>query len=402
MEENKKNKIPNVPNLRFNSFFAEYEHTTLNRFLKTNPVRNKEERFSKNDVLSVSGELGVVNQIEHLGRSYAGESVALYHILRKGQIVYTKSPLAESPYGIIKLNRFEDGIVSTLYAVYDVLNKADCRYIEHYFAYKPRLNNYLRPIVRIGAKHDMKIGNDEVLNNYVSFPSKEEQKKISDFLDLIDQRIETQNKIIEKYESLIKPLFETLNSNANIDITIKELGSYVSADLLSWNDMNDVGEPAIIYGQLFTDYKYIIDKVISKTERRIKTKTKDNDLLFPASTTVDSLSLIAPSSIKIPGVIIGGDMFKIELDKDKFDSDYMSFLINCSLNKKIAKYAQGSTIIHLHYEDIKLFRMKICDIEKQKEISKQMKALLEKISIERSAIELLQKQKKYFLDNLFI
>ena len=95
-------------------------------------------------------------------------------------------------------------------------------------------------------------------------------------------------------------------------------------------------------------------------------------------------------------------MFKIELDKDKFDSDYMSFLINCSLNKKIAKYAQGSTIIHLHYEDIKLFRMKICDIEKQKEISKQMKVLLEKISVEKSVIELFQKQKKYFLDNLFI
>ena len=192
--------------MRFNSFFAEYERTTLNGFLKTNKVRNKEEKFSKSDVLSVSGELGVINQIEHLGRSYAGESVALYHILRTGQIVYTKSPLAESPYGIIKLNRNEDGIVSTLYAVYDVLNKADCRYIEHYFAYKPRLNNYLRPIVRIGAKHDMKIGNDEVLKNYVNFPSKEEQQKISDFLDLINQRIDTQNKIIEKCKSLINQI----------------------------------------------------------------------------------------------------------------------------------------------------------------------------------------------------
>ena len=402
MEENKKNKIPNVPTLRFNSFTSSYVRTKLSRHLKTNPERNKNKFFSKYDVLSVSGEIGVVNQIKHLGRSYAGESVAPYHILKVGQIVYTKSPLAESPYGIIKLNRFEDGIVSTLYAVYDVLNNSDGKYIEHYFSYKPRLNNYLRPIVRIGAKHDMKIGNDEVLDNYVYFPEKSEQEKIAQFLDFLDERISTQNKIIEKYKSLIKPLFETLNSNTNINIAIKELGPYVSADLLSWNDMNHVGEPAIIYGQLFTDYKYIIEKVISKTERKIKTKTKDNDLLFPSSTTVDSLSLIAPSSIKIPGVIIGGDMFKIELDKEKFDSDYISFLINCSLNKKIAKYAQGSTIIHLHYEDIKLFQMKICGIEKQKEISKQMKVLLEKISVERSIMELLLKQKKYFLANLFI
>ena len=247
-----------------------------------------------------------------------------------------------------------------------------------------------------------KINKEEIGECLCFAPNINYQRKIGQFLLLIDERIGTQNKIIEKYKSLIKPLFETLNSNTNINIAIKELGPYVSADLLSWNDMNHVGEPAIIYGQLFTDYKYIIEKVISKTERKIKTKTKDNDLLFPSSTTVDSLSLIAPSSIKIPGVIIGGDMFKIELDKEKFDSDYISFLINCSLNKKIAKYAQGSTIIHLHYEDIKLFQMKICGIEKQKEISKQMKVLLEKISVERSIMELLLKQKKYFLANLFI
>ena len=273
---------------------------------------------------------------------------------------------------------------------------------------KEFLKNYLGSSFCVAQYKKMAAGgvvtnlNKELVSNAtIKYPSKNTQDKIASFLMKIDERIRTQNKIIEKYKSLIKPLFEALNSNANINVAIKELGSYVSADLLSWNDMNDVGEPAIIYGQLFTDYKFIIEKVISKTERKIKTKTKDNDLLFPSSTTVDSLSLIAPSSIKIPCVIIGG-MFKIELDKEKFDSDYISFLINCSLNKKIAKYAQGSTIIHLHYEDIKLFQMKICDIEKQKEISKQMKVLLEKISVERSIMELLQKQKKYFLANLFI
>lgn len=192
--------------MRFRSFSAGYEKGRLSKYLITNPERNKNGSFSKLDVLSVSGELGVVNQIKHLGRSYAGESVAPYHILRTGQIVYTKSPLAESPYGIIKLNRFEDGIVSTLYAVYDVLKNADGRYIEHYFAHKPRLNNYLRPIVRIGAKHDMKIGNNEVLANYVYFPQKEEQEKIADFLDLLNLRIETQNKIIREQNSYILSL----------------------------------------------------------------------------------------------------------------------------------------------------------------------------------------------------
>ncbi len=73
------------------------------------------------------GDLGIVNQIELLGRSYAGESLTPYHIVDINYIVYTKSPLAEYPYGIIKTNRYRPGIVSTLYAVYKSSNYADNR-----------------------------------------------------------------------------------------------------------------------------------------------------------------------------------------------------------------------------------------------------------------------------------
>ena len=166
-----------------------------------NKERNKDNRFSKKDVLSVSGEVGIVNQIELLGRSFAGKEVSDYHIVKKGNVVYTKSPLKEFPYGIIKVNRGTDGIVSTLYAVYDVLDNTDGRFIEYYFANKDRINRYLKPIVRIGAKHDMKIGNEEVLLNTIKIPSYYEQKRVSDFLDIISKRIETQSRIIEEWKS---------------------------------------------------------------------------------------------------------------------------------------------------------------------------------------------------------
>lgn len=78
--------------------------------------------FGKGDVLSVSGEYGVINQIAFQGRSFAGESVADYHIVGTDDIVYTKSPLKANPYGIIKVNKGIPGIVSTLYAVYHPLN----------------------------------------------------------------------------------------------------------------------------------------------------------------------------------------------------------------------------------------------------------------------------------------
>ena len=400
MEENKKNKIPNVPNLRFEINGSVYNEELL---MSLSDVRDGTHYspiyvsngypFITSKNLNDDGTIDFenVNYIstedynEFSKRSKPNKGDILFGMIGtigKPVLVNTDIEFAIKNVALIK----EEKLLLNKYLIHKLLSKS---ILDQFNKNKDG-----------GTQQFISLGNIRKLS--IRYPSISEQLKVAQFLELVNDRITTQNKIIEKYESLIKPLFETLNSNANIEIAIKELGHYVSADSLSWNDMNDAGEPAIIYGQLFTDYKYIIDKVTSKTERRIKTKTKDNDLLFPSSTTVDSLSLIAPSSIKIPGVIIGGDMFKIELDKDKFDSDYMSFLINCSLNKKLAKYAQGSTIIHLHYEDIKLFRMKICDIEKQKEISKHMKLLLEKIAVERSVVELLQKQKKYFLDNLFI
>ena len=220
--------FPNVPNLRFPGFEGEWELKKLSAYLYENKERNRNGEFNKSDVLSVSGDCGIVNQIELLGRSFAGKSVADYHVVRTDDIVYTKSPLKEYPYGIVKYNNGQDGIVSTLYAVYHHKDNVDGQFVEYYFTNPQRTNRYFKPIVRIGAKHDMKIGNEEVLDSFVVFPGLEEQRKITEMLSLLDLRIAIQNKVIEKYESLIKALRHHLFS------TLESVKEVPVADLLSY------------------------------------------------------------------------------------------------------------------------------------------------------------------------
>ena len=196
--------------MRFPEFSGEWSKDCLNEFLEVQPARNTQGIYSKDDVLSVSGDYGVVNQIQLLGRSFAGKDVSNYHIVRTNDIVYTKSPLKEFPYGIVKTNQGTAGIVSTLYAVYSAKSNTDPKFVEYYFSSKERTNKYFKPIVRIGAKHDMKIGNEEVLRNIVVFPSKQEQNKIQEFLRIIDERIRVQSKIIEEQETLLKSLRDIL------------------------------------------------------------------------------------------------------------------------------------------------------------------------------------------------
>lgn len=192
------------------SEFPEWEEKRLGDYLQENKNRNIDNRYSKNDVLSVSGEYGVVNQIDFQGRSFAGKSVGQYHILPHRGIVYTKSPLKLAPYGIIKSNQGNEGIVSTLYAVFDCKSNCDSLFIDYFFSLKDKLNHYLKPLVNIGAKHDMKISNERFLSGLVVFPSLKEQQKIADCLSSIDEVIQKEKEELEKWQELKKGLLQQM------------------------------------------------------------------------------------------------------------------------------------------------------------------------------------------------
>ena len=177
--------------------------------------------------------------------------------------MYTKSPLKEYPYGIVKYNSGKDGIVSTLYAVYHHRENVNGRFVEHYFTSPQRTNRYFKPIVRIGAKHDMKIGNNEVIDNTVFFPSLDEQNKITELLDLLDQRIAIQSKVIERYESLIKALYRhvmTKFRGCSVrlgDIVQIQKGKQINSEILScmgpYYVMNGGITPSGYYSQFNTE-----------------------------------------------------------------------------------------------------------------------------------------------------
>ena len=204
------------------------EHKELLHYLVENTARNKQLKFGKENVLSVSGEYGIVNQIAFQGRSFAGESVADYHVVETDDIVYTKSPLKANPYGIIKVNNGVPGIVSTLYAVYHPLKTVVPRFVDFYFSNNLRINKFLKPLVNIGAKHDMKVNNTFVLTGTVVFPPLREQQKIVDFLTVLDRRIDIQRKKVEalkKYKrGVMQRIFRQLPTQNGAEWACVRLG----------------------------------------------------------------------------------------------------------------------------------------------------------------------------------
>ena len=192
-----------TPRVRFKGFEEEWEKKLLSDCLEISNERNFDNKYGKEDVLSVSDDFGVMNQIELLGRSYAGKSVNNYGILRQGELVYTKSPLKSKPFGIVKENTGETGIVSVLYAIYRAKKGYWIPYFHYYFDPAWRLNAYLRPLINKGAKNTMNISDETALSGSIMVPKDiKEQQRIASYFRSLDKQISLQEKRLEKLKQI--------------------------------------------------------------------------------------------------------------------------------------------------------------------------------------------------------
>ena len=205
MQDNEKK-----PALRFKGFTDPWEQRKLEEYLEVSGQKNFEGIYTKEDVLSVSGDFGIVNQIEFQGRSFAGASVANYGVVETGDIVYTKSPLKSNPYGIIKANKGKNGIVSTLYAVYKPKQSANPEFVQIYFEQDARMNNYMHPLVNKGAKNDMKVSAENALKGQIVFPDIKEQRTISEFFRNLDTLITLHQRKYEKLVNIKKSMLDKM------------------------------------------------------------------------------------------------------------------------------------------------------------------------------------------------
>ncbi|MBO5628987.1 MAG: restriction endonuclease subunit S [Aeriscardovia sp.] len=248
-----------------------------------------------------------------------------------------------------------------------------------------------------------RIYNDDLRKLKIAFPSIDEQKKIVQLLYSLDRRIAVQSKLIEQLQSLMGGIMVAHYNNCEKQIVqIKELGDNFTVMNLSKDNLTDEGNDCVLYGELFTTYHCTISEIKSKTNLTTGlTFSQSNDLLFPSSTTVDAVSLIAPSAITVPNVVLGGDMFGLHIN-ERYSNVYLAFLFNYILKQRLAKYAQGSTIIHLHFNDICNAKIEVPNLTDQLTFVELSSKVQQKIATEISMLANLQALKSYLLQQMFI
>ena len=153
-------------------------------------------------VHSVSVSKGIVNQIEYLGRSFAAKDTSKYHIAYPGDVVYTKSPTGEFPYGIVKQSHISiKAAISPLYGVYIPVSQEIGYIIHNHFLSAKNALNYLHPLIQKGAKNTINITNQRFLQNTIPLPSNQNAADLySKTIKAVSDKIAVEVSVLDKLQ----------------------------------------------------------------------------------------------------------------------------------------------------------------------------------------------------------
>ena len=409
MTNNNDKKVLNVPALRFPEFSGEWEKYVLTEFVERVTRRNKGNECKL--PLTISAQYGLVDQITFFNKIIASADMSNYYLLTNGDFAYNKSYSSEYPWGAIKrLDRYEYGALSSLYICFRPLNHVSSDFLTHYFETK-KWHQGISEIAVEGARNHglLNIGIQDFFATKHYLPqSILEQEKIACFLNLIEERIRLQNKIIEKLQSLIKGLNDSLYKQYGNAITtsFSDLGhSYSGLSGKSSEDFGS-GKPFITYLNVYSN------SVVNENEYqyvRINDGEKQNivqcgDVLFTLSSETPEEVGVGSVYLGIDEVFLNSFCFGFHIDnKELAYPPYFSYYVSSTpFRKFIYPFAQGSTRFNLCKADFEKASIKLPSLNNQKHIYAILNSIKGKIETEKNLLEYYTTQKQYLLRQMFI
>ena len=266
----------------------------------------------------------------------------------------------------------------------------------------------------VSKKYVSYVGNPKLMNNVMSeirihIPSVIEQKRIDELLTVIDLRIMKQRELLEhlkKYKRGVIKEFLTpqtcpIKNAVWSKATIGELGTFVKGAPLSKADISDEGVPFILYGELYTTYGEVINKVVRKTQRSVDNVYLSciGDVLIPTSgETPEEIS--TASCVMVSDVILAGDLNIFRTSK--VDGRIMSYVLNHIVNSNIARIAQGKSVVHIQASEISKISIFYPDENTQQQLITIFGGISEKITLAEDALANMIMLKKSIIQKMFI
>ena len=415
MATNNNNKALNVPHLRFPEFTGEWEKckvSDLLDFYSTNSLSWEQLEYDTNTVMNLHYGLihvGLPTMVDlakdKLPNIKKENMPKNFELCKEGDVAFADA--SEDTNEVAKTIEFynlaRENIVCGLHTIHgrDNKNKTVVGFKGYAFS-SAAFHNQIRRIAQ-GTKI-YSISTKNFSECYIGLPSKPEQTKIATLLRLIDERISTQNKIIEKLQSLIKGLVDELMTVLLKGKLYPFSSFYIKA--------GEGGTPTTSVVEYYTEgtipfikiedlsCKYLTNNKDFITELGVQ---KSSAWLIPSKSVIYSNgATIGAISINEYPVCTKQGILGI-VPNTNINVEYLYLLMSSSyFSKEISRIITEGTMKTAYLKDINHIKCPLPSMAQQKNITNLTSSIEEKLSIEQELLRFLNLQKQYLLHMMFI
>ena len=192
-----------VPKIRFKGFEGEWKKVKLSSFAKR--IKRKNSCMESTLALTIASALGLVSQNDYFNNSVVGANIRNYYLLKRGEFAYNKSYSNGYPFGSVKrLDRYEQGILSTLYIVFTIDDSISSDYLTHFFDTTLWHKDVAERAAEGARNHGLlNISAEDFLDIAIWKPrSIEEQQQIASYFTSLDKQIALQTQRLEKLKQI--------------------------------------------------------------------------------------------------------------------------------------------------------------------------------------------------------
>ena len=399
MTINNEHKKLNVPNLRFKEFQGEWEKCKLGDYGKvvtgnTPPTKDIENYENGTYLWASPADLGTIKSITETKTMLSAHGFSKTRTLPKGSVLVTCIGSTIGKTGMATKEMSTNQQINSIV----VNDNNDNEFV--YYAIQSAFPRYLSSIA-VQAVPIISKSAFELLPN--KRPCLQEQKRIGKFLSLLDERISTQNKIIEDLKKL---------KSAIINYAINSLDTDFAKFSSLYEMAGEGGTPTTSNASFYDNGKIPFVK-IDDLKQKYLTENKDfitelglqkssawlvptHSILFSNGATIGEITITTyPVCTKqgILGIV----------PKENIDVEFLYYFMSSSYFKKaVSRIVTEGTMKTAYLKDINNILCPIPTKEKQQEIAKIPSALNSKIDFEQSILKLFCSQKQYLLRQMLI
>ena len=405
MADNNENKVLNVPQLRFPELSGEWEEHTLSEYLEFKNGLNPDAKrigsglpfISVMDILSE----GVINYDNIRGKVNATEKEIECFGVKDGDLLFQRS--SETLEDVGRANVYMDNRTA-IYGGFVIRGRKIGNYDPLFFKYLLATPLARKRTCRMGAgAQHFNIGQEGLSKISLYFPSIEEQRKIAEFLSLIDERIATQNKIIEdlkKLKSAIsKQAFAQKPNGWNRLDTLFSKGKAGGTPTSTNKEYYNGEIPFLSINDITKQGKYV-----RYTENHLSRSGLENSSAWVVpeySLIISMYASVGLVTINEVPITTSQAMFAMQL-RDKDLLDYLYYYLSYFKYRHIHKYLETGTQSNINADIVRGIMIPTYGHSRNMKIASTLQGIDAKIDNELSVLKLFNRQKNYLLSQMFI